>query len=124
MNKAEQEAFNNAMLMAKTNEARAIKAESQLAEIEDTRTFEIMVKRNERQTNNWIIIGFANGKEFSADLVKRDSKTLISTKDYVNNHNEARKRADFADLFEKREKYYNFATERNVASQGDVPSAS
>lgn len=124
MNKAEQEAFNNAMLMAKTNEARAIKAENQLAETEDTRPFELMVKRNENQKNNWILVGFVNGKEFSADLVKRNSKTLISTKDYVNNHNEARKRSDFVELFEKRERYYNLATHKNVASQGDVPSAS
>ena len=102
---------------------RALDAETELKANEDTRPFEIMIRRNKGQKNNWILAGVANGKEFSADLVKRDNETLISTKDYVNNHKEARKRSDFVELFEKREEYYNLATQKNVV-QGDAPSAS
>ena len=102
---------------------RALDAETELKANEDTRPFEIMIRRNKGQKNNWILVGVANGKEFSADLVKRDNETLISTKDYVNNHKEARKRSDFVELFEKREEYYNLATQKDVV-QGDAPSAS
>ena len=102
---------------------RALDAEAKLKAKEDTRPFEIMIRRNKAQKNNWILVGVANGKEFSADLVKRDNETLISTKDYVNNNKEARKRSDFVELFEKREEYYNLATQKNVV-EGDAPSAS
>ena len=91
-------------------------------DLEDTRPFQIMVKKVDGQSNNWIICGSSNGQEFSADLVKRNSKELISTKDFVNNHNEARRRPDFQAIFE-RQLRYDTLSHKPVSSQNEVSAS-
>jgi len=120
MTKKEQQLQEALAVMTADRDGLQSKVDAQ----EDTRPFQIMVKKNDGQSNNWILVGFINGQEFSADLVKRNSKELISTQDFVNNHNEARKRPDFQEVFERKARYDALATQKNVASQGDVPSAS
>ena len=123
MTKKEEEAFNNALLMAKTANDRANELEKALAEHEDTRPFEIMVQRIDK-TDKYLLVAIIEGKVFSAGLVRRNKTELISTKDFVHSHNETSTRKDVQEILDRKARYDSLATKKSVASQGDVPSAS
>jgi len=123
MTKKEQAQFDSAMVMAKSATDRANKLEAALEEQEDTRPFEIMVKKIDR-TDKYLLVAMIEGKVFSAGLVRRNKTELISTKDFVHSHNETSTRKDVQEVLDRKARYDALATNKKVASQGDVPSAS
>jgi hypothetical protein len=123
MNKTEQAKYDAAIVMAKTANDRANKLEAALEEQEDTRPFEIMVQKIDR-TDKYLLVATIEGKVFSAGLVRRNKTELISTKDFVHSHNETSTRKDVQEVLDRKARYDALATNKNVASQGDVPSAS
>ena len=123
MTKKEQAQFDDAMVMAKSATDRANKLEAALEEQEDTRPFEIMVQKIDR-TDKYLLVATIEGKVFSAGLVRRNKTELISTKDFVHSHNETSTRKDVQEVLDRKARYDALATQKNVASQGDVPSAS
>ena len=123
MNKTEQAKYDAAIVMAKTANDRANKLEAALEEQEDTRPFEIMVQKIDR-TDKYLLVAMIEGKVFSAGLVRRNKTELISTKDFVHSHNETSTRKDVQEVLDRKARYDALATQKNVASQGDVPSAS
>ena len=123
MNKTEQAKYDAAIVMAKTANDRANKLEAALEEQEDTRPFEIMVQKIDR-TDKYLLVATIEGKVFSAGLVRRNKTELISTKDFVHSHNETSTRKDVQEVLDRKARYDALATQKNVASQGDVPSAS
>jgi len=123
MNKTEQAKYDAAIVMAKTANDRANKLEAALEEQEDTRPFEIMVQKIDR-TDKYLLVAMIEGKVFSAGLVRRNKTELISTKDFVHSHNETSTRKDVQEVLDRKARYDALATNKKVASQGDVPSAS
>lgn len=123
MTKKEQAQFDSAMVMAKSATDRVNKLEAALKEQEDTRPFEIMVQKIDR-TDKYLLVATIEGKVFSAGLVRRNKTELISTKDFVHSHNETSTRKDVQEVLDRKARYDALATQKNVASQGDVPSAS
>jgi len=123
MTKKEQAQFDSAMVMAKSATDRANKLEAALEEQEDTRPFEIMVQKIDR-TDKYLLVATIEGKVFSAGLVRRNKTELISTKDFVHSHNETSTRKDVQEVLDRKARYDALATQKNVASQSDVPSAS
>jgi len=123
MTKKEQAQFDSAMVMAKSATDRANKLEAALEEQEDTRPFEIMVQKIDR-TDKYLLVAMIEGKVFSAGLVRRNKTELISTKDFVHSHNETSTRKDVQEVLDRKARYDALATNKKVASQGDVPSAS
>jgi len=127
MTKKEQAQFDSAMVMASTseaNEARAIKAEKALDDTKDNRPFALKITRSDGQSNNRTIIGMIDGKVFHAQCVYRNKNEFISTEQFITGHNEALKRTDVQEFLAEKERCDLLATQKNVASQGDVPSAS
>ena len=128
MTKKEQAQFDSAMVMASTseaNKARADKAEKALeAEVkahEDIRPFEIIVERIDGTSKFLLVIPTKN---FSAQLVKRDKDTLVATKEYVHSEEETNSNKAVRAICDRKASNDALATQKNVASQGDVPSAS
>jgi len=127
MTKKEQAQFDSAMVMASTseaNEARAIKAEKALDDTKDNRPFALKITRSDGQSNNRTIIGMVDGKVFHAQCVYRNKNEFISTEQFITGHNDALKRTDVQEFLEEKERCDLLATQKPVASQGDVPSAS
>ena len=124
MNKTEQQAFDNALLMAKTSEERAIKAEKALDDTKDNRQFALKITRSDGQSNNRTIIGVVDGKVFHAQCVFRNKHEFIATEQFITGHNEALERKDVQEFLVEKERCDLLATQKNVASEGDVPSAS
>ena len=124
MNKTEQAKYDEALLMAKTSEERAVKAEKALDYTKDNRQFALKITRSDGQSNNRTIIGVVDGKVFHAQCVFRNKHEFISTEKFITGHNEALKRTDVQEFLEEKERCDLLATQKNVASQGDVPSAS
>ena len=123
MTKKEQAQFDSAMVMASTseaNEARAIKAEKALQEKEDKRAFEVFVERIDGTNKFLLVIPSLN---YSAQLYKRDADTLIATKPWVHSEEETNSNEDVQAIIERKHRNDALATQKNVASQGDVPSA-
>ena len=128
MTKKEQADFDSAMVMASTskaNEARAIKAEKALEDEikahEDIRPFEAIAERIGKTNKFLLVIPSLN---YSAQLYKRDNNTLVSTKEYVHSEEETNSNEDVRAIIERKHRNDALATQKNVASQGDVPSAS
>jgi len=125
MNKTDQVKLDEALVMAKTSEARAVKAEKALeAEVkahEDIRPFEIIVERIDGTSKFLLVIPTKN---FSAQLVKRDKDTLVATKEYVHSEEETNSNKAVRAICDRKASNDALATQKNVASQGDVPSAS
>jgi len=127
MTKKEQAQFDSFKVMASTseaNEARAIKAEKALDDTKDNRPFALKITRSDGQSNNRTIIGMIDGKVFHAQCVYRNKNEFISTVQFITGHNEALKRTDVQEFLAEKERCDLLATQKNVASQGDVPSAS
>ena len=124
MNKTEQAKYDEALLMAKTSEERAVKAEKALDYTKDNRQFALKITRSDGQSNNRTIIGVVDGKVFHAQCVFRNKHEFISTEKFITGHNDALKRTDVQEFLEEKERCDLLATQKNVASQGDVLSAS
>ena len=124
MNKTDQVKLDEALLMAKTSEERAVKAEKALDDTKDNRPFALKITRSDGQSNNRTIIGVIDGKVFHAQCVFRNKHEFISTEKFITGHNEALKRTDVQEFLEEKERCDLLATQKPVASQGDVPSAS
>ena len=128
MTKKEQADFDSAMVMASTskaNEARAIKAEKALEDEikahEDIRPFEAIAERIGKTNKFLLVIPSLN---YSSQLYKRDNNTLVATKEYVHSEEETNSNEDVQAICERKARNDALATQKNVASQGDVPSAS
>ena len=129
MNKTEQQAFDNALLMAKTAETerdeannRANKLQGKLDAKEVTLPFEVIAERIDKTNKFLLAIPSLN---FSAQLLlRRDNNTLIASKEYVHSEEETNSNVAIRELFERKARYDIKATQKNVASEGDVPSAS
>jgi len=121
MNKTEQQAFDNALLMAKTSEQRAVKAEKALEAKEDKRAFEVRIERIDGTNKFLLVIPSLN---YSAQLYKRDADTFIATKPWVHSQEETNSNEAVQAIIARKHSNDLLATQKPVAQQGDVPSAS
>jgi len=121
MNKTEQQAFDNALLMAKTSEQRAVKAEKALEAKEDKRAFEVRIERIDGTNKFLLVIPSLN---YSAQLYKRDADTFIATKPWVHSQEETNSNEDVQAIIARKHSNDLLATQKPVAQQSDVPSAS
>ena len=99
---------------------RALDAETELKANEDTREFEVIVERIDGTDKYLLVIP---SKNFSAQLIRRDRNTLISTKDFVHSAEETKSNEAVQEIIERKYRFDNLATQKNVV-QGDAPSAS
>ena len=121
MNKTDQVKLDEALVMAASSEERAVKAEKALEAKEDKRAFEVIVERID-ETNKFLLV--IPSLNYSAQLYKRDNNTLVATKSWVHSQEETNSNEDVQAIIERKARNDALATQRNVASQGDVPSAS
>ena len=105
-------------LAVMTNRANSL--QEQLDAKEDTREFEIIVQRID-ETNKYLLV--IPSKNFSAQLIRRDRNTLISTKDFVHSAEETKSNEAVQEIIERKYRFDNLATQKDVV-QGDAPSAS
>ena len=127
MNKAEQARYDAVLMMAETAEAKekeaTAKAENlqeQLDAREDTRPFEIIVERIDGTDKSLLVIP---SKNFSAQMIRRDKNTLISTSKFVHSQEETDSNEAVQEIIERKYRFDNLATQKNVV-EGDAPSAS
>ena len=127
MNKVEQEKYDAALLMAETAEAQAKEAtakaenlQEQLDAKEETREFEVIVQRID-ETNKYLLV--IPSKNFSAQMIRRDKNTLISTSDFVHSEEETKSNEAVQEIIERKYRFDKLATQQDVV-QGDAPSAS
>ena len=109
-----------AVMTASRDQERAEK-EAIIAEKEDKRPFEAIAERIGKTNKFLLVIPSLN---YSAQLYKRDNNTLVSTKEYVHSEEETNSNEDVQAIIERKHRNDALATQKNVASQGDVPSAS
>lgn len=112
-----------AVMTADRDEAnnRADVLQGKLDAKEDTRVFEVIVERIDETDKYLLVIPSLN---FSAQLIRRDKNTLISTKNFVHSAEETKSNEAVQEIFQRKYRFDNLATQKAVASQGDVPSAS
>jgi len=128
MNKTEQQAFDNALLMAKTagterDEAnnRANELQGKLDAKEVTLPFEVIAERIDKTNKFLLVIPSLN---YSAQLYKRDADTFIATKPWVHSQEETNSNEAVQAIIARKHSNDLLATQKPVAQQGDVPSAS
>ena len=121
MNKTEQAKYDAAIVMAKTATDRADKLQGKIDANEVTLPFEAIAERIDGTNKFLLVIPSLN---FSAQLYKRDNNTLVATKEYVHSEEETNSNKAVRAVHERKARYDALAAKRNVASQGDVPSAS
>ena len=109
-----------AVITADRDSERAAK-DAIIAEKEDKRPFEAIAERIGKTNKFLLVIPSLN---YSAQLYKRDNDTLISTKEYVHSEEETNSNEDVRAICDRKVRNDALATQKNVASQGDVPSAS
>ena len=89
---------------------------------EVTLPFEVIAERIDGTNKFLLVIPSIN---FSAQLLlRRDKNTLVATKEYVHSEEETNSNEAVRAIHERKHRYDALATQKNVASQGDVPSAS
>jgi len=124
-NKELQAEIDSVKVMAASSLERAVKAEKALeAEVkahEDIRAFEGIAERIGGTNKFLLVIPELN---YSAQLYKRDNNTLVATKEYVHSEEETNSNEAVQAIIERKHRNDALATQKNVASQGDVPSAS
>ena len=121
MTKKEQAQYEDAMVMAKTANNRADRLQAEKDAKEDTRQFEAIAERIDGTNKFLLVIPSLN---YSAQLYKRDANTLIATKPWVHSEEETNSNEDVQAIIGRKHRNDALATQKNVASQGDVPSAS
>ena len=112
-----------ALMTASRNSERAEK-QAILDDMKDNRPFALKITRSDGQSNNRTIIGVIDGKVFHAQCVFRNKHEFIATEQWITGHNEALERKDVQEFLVEKERCDLLATQKPVASQGDVPSAS
>tara|TARA_R100000781_G_scaffold432_7_gene685 strand:- start:1806 stop:2219 length:414 start_codon:yes stop_codon:yes gene_type:complete len=105
-------------LAVMTNKVNSL--QEQLDAHEDTRPFDIIVERVD-ETNKYLLV--IPSKNFSAQLIRRDKNTLISTSDFVHSEEETKSNEAVQEIIERKYRFDNLATQKDVV-QGDAPSAS
>ena len=124
-NKELQAEIDSVKVMAASSLERAVKAEKALeAEVkahEDIRAFEGIAERIGGTNKFLLVIPELN---YSAQLYKRDNNTLVATKEYVHSEEETNSNEAVQAIIERKHRNDALATQKPVASQGDVPSAS
>ena len=105
-------------LAVMTNKVNSL--QEQLDAHEDIRPFDIIVERID-ETNKYLLV--IPSKNFSAQLIRRDKNTLISTSDFVHSEEETKSNEAVQKIIERKYRFDNLATQKNVV-QGDAPSAS
>ena len=124
-NKELQAEIDSVKVMAASSLERAVKAEKALeAEVkahEDIRAFEGIAERIGGTNKFLLVIPSLN---YSAQLYKRDNNTLVATKEYVHSEEETNSNEAVQAIIERKHRNDALATNKKVASQGDVPSAS
>ena len=122
MNKTEQVKYDAAIVMAQTAKAKADKLQAEKDAKEDIRSFEAIAERIDGTNKFLLVIPSIN---YSAQLLlRRDKNTLVATKEYVHSEEETNSNEAVRAVFERKARYDALATQKNVASQDDVPSAS
>ena len=99
MNKTDQVKLDEALVMAQTSEARAVKAEKALESKEDKRAFEVIVERID-ETNKFLLV--IPSLNYSAQLYKRDFDTFIATMAYVHSEEETNSNEDVQAIIERK----------------------
>ena len=98
------------------------KLQGQIDANEVTLPFEVIAERIDGTNKFLLVIPSMN---FSAQLLLRRAKnTLVATKEYVHSEEETNSNEAVRAIHERKHRYDALATQKNVASQGDVPSAS
>ena len=122
MTKKEQAQYEDAMVMAKTANNRADRLQAEKDAKEVTLPFEVIAERIDGTNKFLLVIPSMN---FSAQLLlRKDKNTLVATKEYVHSEEETNSNEAVREVFVRKARYDALATQKNVASQGDVPSAS
>lgn len=124
MSKTNKELQDELRVMTASRDSEKAAKEAIIAETKDNRQFALKITRSDGQSNNRTIIGVVDGKVFHAQCVYRNKNEFISTVQFITGHNEALKRTDVQEFLAEKERCDLLATQKNVASQGDVPSAS
>ena len=89
---------------------------------EVTLPFEVIAERIDKTNKFLLAIPSLN---FSAQLLlRKDNNTLIAAKEYVHSEEETNSNKAVRELFDRKARYDSLATNKPVASQGDVPSVS
>ena len=89
---------------------------------EVTLPFEVIAERIDGTNKFLLVIPSIN---YSAQLLmRRDNDTLVATKEYVHSEEETNSNEDVQAIIGRKHRNDALATQKNVASQGDVPSAS
>ena len=98
------------------------KLQGKLDAKEVTLPFEVIAERIDKTNKFLLAIPSLN---FSAQLLlRRDNNTLIASKEYVHSEEETNSNVAIRELFERKARYDVKATQKPVASEDDVPSAS
>mgnify|MGYP003152550550 CR=1 FL=1 len=122
MTKKEQAQYEDAMVMAKTANNRADRLQAEKDAKEVTLPFEVIAERIDGTNKFLLVIPSMN---FSAQLLlRKDKNTLVATKEYVHSEEETNSNEAVRAICERKARNDALATQKNVASQGDVPSAS
>ena len=121
MTKKEQQLQDDLAVMTASRDSEKAAKEAIIAEKEDKRAFEAIAERIGGTNKFLLVIPSLN---YSAQLYKRDNNTLVSTKEYVHSEEETNSNEDVRVICERKARNDALATQKNVASQGDVPSAS
>ena len=122
MNKTEQAKYDAAIVMAKTANDRADQLQGKIDANEVTLPFEVIAERIDGTNKFLLVIPSMN---FSAQLLlRRDKNTLVATKEYVHSEEETNSNKAVRAICDRKASNDALATQKNVVSQGDVPSAS
>ena len=120
-NKELQAEIDEIKVMAASSEERAVKAEKALEAKEDKRAFEVYIERIDGTNKFLLVIPSLN---YSAQLYKRDADTFIATKPWVHSQEETNSNEAVQAIIARKHSNDLLATQKPVAQQGDVPSAS
>ena len=121
MTKKEQQLRDDLAVMTASRDSEKAAKEAIIAEKEDKRAFEGIAERIGGTNKFLLVIPSLN---YSAQLYKRDNNTLVATKEYVHSEEETNSNEAVQAIIERKHRNDALATQKNVASQGDVPSAS
>ena len=121
MSKTNKELQDALKVMTASRDSEKAAKEAIIAEKEDKRPFEGIAERIGKTNKFLLVIPRLN---YSAQLYKRDNNTLVATKEYVHSEEETNSNEAVQAIIERKHSNDALATQKNVASQGDVPSAS
>jgi hypothetical protein len=124
MSKTNKELQDALAVMTADRDSERAEKQAILDNMKDNRQFALKITRSDGQSNNRTIIGVIDGKVFHAQCVFRNKHEFIATEQFITGHNEALERKDVQEFLAEKERCDLLATQKKVAPQGDVPSAS